>query len=155
MPAKVQLKDIVDALDMQLDEHSSYLDLDTGELLTVPDDLLGDAEESDEGEGRDLSDWEEEQWEDAKRIAKSDRIVALPTKFDVHEWEIMKNFANSLDSSKIRDQLLHAIHGSGAFRMFKDTIRRHNIESQWFDYREEALKEIAIEWCEEHNLSYE
>jgi hypothetical protein len=35
MPPTVLLKDIVDALEMQFDEYSSYLDLDTGKVETV------------------------------------------------------------------------------------------------------------------------
>jgi hypothetical protein len=42
----VRLTDIVDALEMQFDESSSFLDLDTGHVETVSHDLLHEAEES-------------------------------------------------------------------------------------------------------------
>jgi len=35
MPVTVRLKDIVDALEMQFDDASSFLDLDTGRVETV------------------------------------------------------------------------------------------------------------------------
>jgi hypothetical protein len=158
MPTKVKLDDIVEALDMQLDEFSSFLDLDTGQVETIPDDLLSEARESDDDDGEgehELADWEQEQLETAKRIVTTDRFVSLPTKFDVHEWEIMQDFARSVESTKISDELQRAIHGKGAFRMFKDTLQRHNIESAWFDFRAGALKQIAIEWCEENQIVWE
>jgi hypothetical protein len=155
MPAIVHLKDIVDALEMQIDEYSSFLDLDTGKVETLPDDLLQEVEESDETEGENLEDGQDEEWEIAKRIVSTDRFAALPTKFDVHEWSIMQDFAHSVESVGIREDLLHAIHGTGAFRMFKDTIRRHGIEPLWFAFRTEALRQIAIEWCEENQIAWE
>jgi hypothetical protein len=153
MPAPVRLSDIVDALEMQSDELSSFLDLDTGQVETISDDLVRDAEECGDSEEPNLSDWQDEEWETARRIAFSDRFRKLPTKFEVHEWEIMREFADSLESGKIREDLLHALHGSGAFRHFKDAIRRQGVESAWFAFRTEALRQIAVDWCEENGVS--
>ena len=157
MSKPVLLQDIVDELQMQLDESSSYLDLDTGEVVTVSHDLLHKAEEAGGGDAEepdDLLAWQEQEWEIAKRVVSTDRFKALPSKFDVHEWSIMEDFVRSLESAKIRDDLEHAIHGAGAFRHFKATIHRHRIEQSWYDFRDEALREIAIEWCEEHEISW-
>ena len=81
--------------------------------------------------------------------------MELPTKFDIHEWETMRDFSRGVESTQIREDLLHAIHGSAAFRMFKDAIRRHGIESAWFTFRAGALRQIAIEWCEENQVTWE
>jgi hypothetical protein len=45
MPATVRLNDIVEALETQFDDSSSFLDRDTGKLETVSHDLLREAEE--------------------------------------------------------------------------------------------------------------
>jgi hypothetical protein len=153
MAATILLKDLAEALEMQFDEHSSFLDLDTGRIETVPVDLLREAEDS-PGEGPDLPEWQYEQWEIAKRIVSTDRFQSLPTKFDVHEWEIMRNFADSVKSESIRSGLLDAMHGAGAFRHFKHVLRLYKIEQQWYDFRSEALRQIAIEWCEKHNIAW-
>ncbi|HWR52739.1 MAG TPA: UPF0158 family protein [Bryobacteraceae bacterium] len=152
MHATVLLTDIIDALDMQFDETSSFLNLDTGRVETVSHDLLSHAEESGGDEEPNLPDWQREEWEIAKRIVVTDRFIRLPSKFDVHEWGIMQDFARSVASDRIRDDLLNAIHGSGAFRHFKDRIRRHGIEQAWFTFRAEALRQLALEWCEEHDI---
>ena len=86
----VRLSDIVDALEMQFDESSSFLDLDTGQVETVSCDLLREAEETADGEGPDLPEWQQQEWEIAKRIVSTDRFRKLPIKFDVHEWAIME-----------------------------------------------------------------
>jgi hypothetical protein len=45
MPVTVRLDDIVEALEMLVDESPSYLDLDTGQVVSVSEDLLSEAEE--------------------------------------------------------------------------------------------------------------
>jgi hypothetical protein len=150
----VHLNDIVDALEMQFDDSSSFLDRETGQVATVSHVLLRKAEESGD-EKPDLPPWQEQEWEIAKRIVCTDRFEELPTKADVHEWGIMEDFAHSVESESIREDLLHAIHGAGAFRYFKDTLRRHGIESAWFAFRTETLRHIALSWCEENHIACE
>jgi hypothetical protein len=156
--AKVLLKDILEALEIQLDEYSNFLDLETGRVEAVPHDLLGRA--TDEGEEDDqehnLPAWQRDEWEMAKLIAVNspDRFKSLPTRFDIHEWSIMQDFAHSASSGPIRDELLNAVHGKGAFRHFKDTLRRHRIEQAWYDFRSAVLKQIAIDWCEVNQVAW-
>ena len=52
------------------------------------------------------------------------------------------NFARAQDSEWMLHGLLDAIHGAGAFRMFRSTIRRLAYKS-WPHFREETLAEIA------------
>jgi hypothetical protein len=143
----VLLTDIVDAIEMFPEEASLYLDLDTGQVEQVSHSLLRAAEDGEDPPER-LPEWQREEWEVARRIASTDRFRRLPTKFDVHEWAIMQNFANLQKPDNVRTELLGAIHGAGAFRHFKSTIRRHRIEDAWFAFRTEALTEIAKDWCE-------
>src|SRR5689334_533508 len=142
MSATVLLKDIIDALEMQFDESSSFLDLNPGRVETVSNDLLGEANES-VGEEPDFPDWQKQEWEIAKRIVSTDRFQQLPTKFDVHEWSIMQDFSQTVASDGVRHNLLNAIHGSGAFRHFKEALRRNQMESAWTKFRTEALLSIA------------
>ena len=118
MPATVRLKDIVDALEMQFDESSAFLDLDTGQVETVSHALLREAEDSGDEEPE-LPTWQKHEWEIAKRIVSTDRFQELPTKFEVHEWAIMQDFSRSVEFDSIRENLLNAIHGPGEFRNFR------------------------------------
>jgi hypothetical protein len=92
---------------------------------TVSRDLLREAEEfpddDADDEELDLSDGEDQEWEIAKRIVLTDRFRKLPSKFEVNEWQIMEDFSLSVKSDRIREDLLDAIQGRGAFRYFKDT----------------------------------
>ena len=154
MPAVARLNDIVEALEIQFDESSSFLDRDTGQVETVSKELLSEAEEPGDEE-LDLPEWQQQEWELAKQIVASDRFLKLLSKFDIHEWSIMEDFSQSVKSERTHADLLHAIHGAGAFRNFKYIIRRDGIEKSWFAFRTEALREIAIDWCEENEIAWE
>ena len=53
-----------------------------------------------------------------------------------------------------RDTLLRTIKGKGAFRRFKDKIIDLDVEEQWYSFRNERYKEIAIEWCKDSSVNY-
>jgi len=154
MSTAVSLKSIVDALQGVSDEYPSFLDLDSGEVITVSSEMLSAAEESEEGEEPDLLDWERDLYEAAKRVVHAERCLALPTQFDIHEWEIMADFVDSLEPGRIKQELADAIQGRGAFRHFKEALRRHNRQPAWYAFREEALREIAIEWCRDNEVAW-
>jgi hypothetical protein len=79
----------------------------------------------------------------------------LPTRFEVHEWAILRDFAHSLTSEPVRNELLNALHGAGAFRHFKSSVRRQGLESAWFAFRTAAFQQIARGWCDEHQIAWQ
>jgi hypothetical protein len=66
----------------------------------------------------------------------------------------MERFCRSVDDDDMRDDLCNAIRGRGAFRYFKDRIHVYGIAKKRCRYRDEALKEITIAWCEENEIRY-
>jgi hypothetical protein len=154
MSATVLLQDIVDALQMQLDESSSFLDLDTGRVETVSNEFLGEPDES-VGEEPGFPAWQKHEFEVAKPIVSTDRFQQLPTKFDVHEWAIMRDFSNSVALERVREDLLNAIHGAGAFGTSKTPSAGTGSSRLGFTFRALALKEIALDWCEEHHIRWQ
>lgn len=154
---KVKLEKIVEFLEYSGDEQANLLDLQTGEIELVEQSLLRRAEKWKEGDDPpSMGDWQKPQWEMAKRYAKApDQFLWVPDLNDVNEWDVMAEFVDTVKSATIRDELQDAIRGRGAFRMFKNTIRRHKIEQDWYDFRARALEEFARDWCEENGLQCE
>lgn len=77
----------------------------------------------------------------------------LPTQFEINEYEMMEDFCFTL-TDKHQNILLNGIRGRGAFRRFKDTVHDLGIAEEWYRYRDECYKRIAIKWCE-HNRDIE
>ena len=155
MPAIVSLHEIVDQLTCLDDESTAYLNKETGEVVMVSREDMSWAEEG--GELEDIQDepeWQREIFRIAIDVLDSDDYVALPGKFELDEYDIMRDFCASVAGDRLRDRLLDAIRGAGAFRRFRDAIHRFDIAEDWYRFRDAALKEIAIAWLKENHVAY-
>ena len=154
MAIRVKLDDIIEGLEFQSDESSSFLNTKTGEVVLITDYAMRAAEDNEPLE--DVPDWEQDLVAIAGEIlAETGQYISLPTKYDIDEYSIMEKFCMSLDNQKISDILCNLISGSGAFQRFKDAISRYGIENEWYSYRDNAMKETAIEWCSKHDIEFE
>lgn len=148
----VYLDDIVDGLYGTGDEITTFLNRRTGDVITLSAGELEQAEVG--GIDENAPQWEQEQVRSAMEVLESDEYLPLPGKYAIHEWDIMKRFAESRQDSGEQDALLHAIHGRGAFRMFRDAVERRGILDQWYRFREAAFEEIAITFLEANGIAY-
>lgn len=152
----VKIKDLIDEMDMQTDEYNKYLNKETGDIIMVSTEDLSIAEES--GEDDDFSqypEWHRESLQEALDVIVNwDKYIGLPDKWDIHEYDIMERFCGSVENGRISDALYSAIRGKGAFRRFKDTLHRFGIEQKWYSFYEDALRHIAIRWCEDEGIEY-
>jgi hypothetical protein len=102
----------------------------------------------------DFPEWQHDAIRMAGDILETDHYLPLPDRFEIHEYQIMERFCLSIDDEDMRDDLCDAIHGRGAFRRFKDRMHVYGMAEEWYQYRDAALREIAIAWCEEHGIPY-
>jgi hypothetical protein len=149
---RVKLSDIVEGLEFQSDERSSFLNLTTGEVVSITDEELRAAEADTPLEA--FPTWQHDAIRLARDVVETDHYLPLPTKFDIHAYSIMERFCLSVNDDDLRDDLCGAIRGRGAFRRFKDRVQAYGITEEWYRYRDAALREIAITWCEEHGILY-
>lgn len=80
--------------------------------------------------------------------------IILPTQYEINEYQIMVDFIDTINNLEIKNKLQSLIQGKGAFRRFKDYCFEANMIQDWYDYKEQKYKEIAIEWCEQNELKY-
>jgi hypothetical protein len=149
MATKVSLNQVIEALELATDEMSWFVSKKTGQVVMVSHEAMRLAEDD---SSSDLPDWQEEEVHTAKDVLESKDWLGLPSKFDVHEWEIMNRFGQSLSVSAQREEVMDAIHGSGAFRQFKSTIRRLRLDDTWFSFKSSALEEMARSWLNDHDF---
>ena len=123
---KVNLADIVDAIDTINEDETYFYSIQDEEIVYV------------------LEDDEDDEF-----------FIPLPTKEEVNDYQIMVNFTETIEDDKKRDWFENAIRGKGAFRRFRATLERFGMETQWYDYLEASHRELAIEWCEQHGIVYD
>ena len=149
----VKLGEVVREMDVPSDDWTVYLNKRTGEIVPVsPEDaeLL-----EDEFELQDAPAWQLEQVPKIREALESDDYLALPGKFEIHEWSIMERFTSIVEDPFLRDTLDVAIHGSGAFSRFKRVLDEFGIRDLWHTFRGTAFEEIAVAWLEENDIPFE
>ena len=80
--------------------------------------------------------------------------IVLPSKYEINEYSMMEDFIETIQDTLLYNQLLIAINGSGAFRRFKDTCINFGIIDNWYKFRDEKYKELAINWCKENDIDF-
>lgn len=130
---KVKLSEVIDSLEFTNDEIKYYYNPDTEKIFMSN---IGDFENLNEDE-------------------LFEKSIKLPTRYDINEYEMMEDFATTISDTRLQNQLYISLNGSGAFRRFKDTCINFDIINDWYKFRDERYKEIAINWCKENNIEFE
>ena len=133
---KVKLTEIIDALDFTNDEIEYYYNLDNGEIFMSN---IGDYEDLNEDELDELF----------------EKSIMLPTRYDINEYEMMEDFVETIEDTRLQNQLYISLNGSGAFRRFKDTCINFDIIDDWYKFKDEKYKALAINWCKDNNIEFE
>ena len=84
-----------------------------------------------------------------------EKSIILPTRYDINEYEMMEDFAETIEDTRLQNQLYIFLNGRGAFRRFKDTCINFDNIDDWNKYRDQKYKEFAINWCKENNIKFE
>ncbi len=135
----IKLEQVLDAIETANDAFTYFYDTQTGETVFLSDPLITG-----------------ESYDELEELIETSpgRFLRFPTKYDIHEYRIMEDFVESLPPGRAQKELSSAIRGRGAFRRFKSGVYYHHLEQQWYDYRDQAYREIAIRWCQEQGLEY-
>lgn len=128
---KVDLSDLVQALEDHTYEHSWWLDPKTGEVVL-------------------WSDYFEEQDERHPETQGLRAIEPTPS----HEgYEDMEAFIERVRNPNARKLLERAIAGRGAFRRFKDTLLDFpELREAWFRFHDARVERRAIRWLVDEGL---
>ncbi|GBG08475.1 hypothetical protein PAT3040_03058 [Paenibacillus agaridevorans] len=148
----VKLDDLINEIEFQMVETDTYINTRTGEVITLSKEEMRAAEDEEPLEK--YPDWQRENIEQAIKIIEDEDEVYLyfTLRNEYHEYEIIEEFIGTLNEAEVREELFGAIQGRGAFRRFKDGISEHDLEKQWYEFKEKKIKELVIEWCKVMDL---
>ena len=123
----VDLLDIIEGLERTTNEEEFYYNPENGEIISQIDLPNYDGDEE---------------------------CIPLPTKREIDDYGIMQSFVAEQPEGKAKEWLSNAIHGRGAFRMFRATAERFGLIQDWYQYRDRMYRATAIEWCEYYGIEY-
>jgi hypothetical protein len=116
-------------------ETHSYLDLKTGQVVTIVDSRPEDDEKR-------------------QLIRKTEgRFVHLDPASSREQYRWMERFVQSVADDALRERLILAIDGKGAFRRFKDVLLSYPVErDRWFTYRANLLHIYINGWLDAQDM---
>ncbi len=144
-----------------------YLDLNTGEIIMLTEEMRAEADEINVSIEADVENYDvafeealaqsaQPDWMmDGIRLASAveagygTRYIAIPP-VDSHEaYEDMAEFVASVTDRRIQEQLAEAIAGRHPFRRFKDALLNFSQERErWFVFSTEQQRQRALDWLE-------
>jgi hypothetical protein len=162
---KIDFDEVQKAMeDVVRDTFDYYLDLETGEVAAFSEEMLGEARsrlyenDSDEmyddieyvefDEEPELSDWMLDEIELALEILlDEERFIRIPERNSSTAFESMVDFADTIEDPVLREELLSALDGKGAFRKFKDALIDYPKErKKWHGHNAKEMKNEITEW---------
>jgi hypothetical protein len=130
-PINVNWSDLEIAFERNSPDQESFLDLENGDLLAI---IEG---EPDAAARR------------ARVAAHPDRFLRIDPASSREQYRWMERFVGSVSEPALRERLLIAIDGKGAFRRFKDVLLAFPAERErWFAYRSELLHFHIQTWLD-------
>ncbi len=126
---KVNLDDVIEAIEFTNDTTRYYYYKKTGVIIYTNDfDSVDDPEMME-----DLEDNPED-------------YIELPDSYEINEGKMMVNFlCDYYDVDEVFGKRI---------RVLKRMIEDKGVLDEWYKYKEEAEKEIAVRWCEDNDIEY-
>jgi Uncharacterised protein family (UPF0158) len=168
---KVDLAALEEAFDNTSSELHYYLDLQTGEVVLVADEirreLEGIYEELNDAGDQEfkhlaamlnqsrLPDWQKEAVLEAHRVEEGfgERYRELPLVETHDAYEDMEDFIETLKDESLQERLWQAIRGRGAFRYFKDVLADYpQARERWFKFKDECVHQRVLEWLADEGI---
>lgn len=167
----IDLSELEMAFDSGRELISYYLDIETGEVISISGEergLLENIYESYYDEQTQTLDWEaafrKEQIPDWQReiMHEADRIeegfgshfIAIPSEGSHEGYRDMEAFIVTVHNPRLQEQLERAISGQGAFRYFKDALLDYPTERErWFQFKQDRLHQRMLDWLEELGIT--
>ncbi|MEW6754819.1 MAG: UPF0158 family protein [Candidatus Latescibacterota bacterium] len=146
----IDLSELALAMEGFGDELSShhFLDLRTGEIWLLDEDLLQSVADEDLG---DLADWEEDLVPIARAVHEGDPALVAVPRLESHEaFGIMEDFVAQLADDRVHYRLAEALRGPRPFRRFRDAIHGlPDLRDRWHAFDEARRQEAARRWLAE------
>ncbi len=127
--------DLETAFERNSPDTESFLDTRTGEVVTVTEGAIDYVEQR------------------GKVQAGADAFVRIEPAASREQYKWMERFVVGVTDEPLRERLVIAIDGKGAFRRFKDVLLNYPAERErWFTYRGELLHWAIHKWLEKEKL---
>ena len=150
---KLNLEDIMNQMELISDEGNSFLNKATGRLVHVNNAEMRHARDG--GDDESMPDWQKENVQIARAVLGNDNFIQLPTEDQIHESDLVEAFCLSLADDHIRSEVINSFKQEpGVSRPFRDLLFTLRLGEDWYMFKREAYRRVAVEWCERNHFEY-
>jgi hypothetical protein len=133
--APINWTDLETAFERNAPDTESFLDTRSGEVITITEGALDYAEQR------------------SKVQSGGDACIRIEPAASREQYKWMERFVAGVEDETLRERLVIAIDGKGAFRRFKDVLLNYPTERErWFSYRADLLHWAMQKWLEKEHL---
>lgn len=149
---KVDLNDVIECIEFEGELLTYYYNKNTGVIIYVEDVSTATYKAEDINSIDRYEEWEKELIMSLYDFKQNPEVyIQLPTKDEINEHGMMIEFCKNINDEEVRNQVLS---NKESFRELREAIENSGLSSEWYDYREEAERRIAIKWCEDNSIEY-
>ena len=81
--------------------------------------------------------------------------IAGPDIDEIDEYDMMVDFACTVEDPRAKELFSIALDGKGAFRRFRDVLDRTNLSEEWYAFRSNAYVRVARRWCIGNDIPFD
>jgi hypothetical protein len=151
MAGVVSLRAVVNEIESLIQNTRGFLNRRTGELCSFTDEHISRAEEGNDDE---LAEWEAEVIEKLREVLGASEWIELPAPDRDEEYRTIERFCWNQREGQLRDELLSAIQGRGAFRRFFDLVKRNRMLEAWDNFHRKTIEEEVDGWLQANDIPY-
>lgn len=144
---KVLLEDLIEAIEYEGELLKHYYNKKTGVIVYEEDESTSLYKVSDIDHIEDFEEWEQELIYSLCDIKNNPQdYIPLPNINELDEYKLMVEFCNINNKKElVKDNI----------REIRRAIEDSGLINEWYKFRENKEKEIAINWCKINNIELE
>lgn len=152
---KVNLSDLIEAIEFENEMMNHYYNKKTGIIIYKENSDTAAYDSEDIHKIATMEEWERELVENLHDLKENPQdYIKLPGNEEIDELKLMIDFCNSFSDISIRESLTTDNDYYRRLDEVKNIILDKDLINDWYDYREEAERDIAVEWCRKNNIDY-
>lgn len=153
---KIYLKDVIESIEFENELLNHFYNKKTGVIIYKEDFSTSSYSARDINKIDEFEEWEREIILNLQDLKENpDDYIQLPQKGESYELEMMMDFCNSFSDMSLDNNLDENLSDeSKKLNQIKKIIQDKGLMNEWYDYREETEREIAIKWCKDNDIEY-
>lgn len=155
MEVCIKLNDLIHVIESN-EDGESYVNLVTGQVVTVYAETFKISEEYDPNNIEELDEWERKDVLELWKIEKDFEQYKRIPKVDIFDEQVvLKNFCAEVEDEKIRKKLDKAIKSIFGEKRIVSVLKKNELYRDFLEFRDKMMENQVISWAEFNDLKVE